>query len=176
MRVIEVDGVSFSLDLDRSPQLLIIICRPTLRSSQLISLELRLLNDTLSLLPQGMTLLFVVYIPHYPLHRLRVKLIQNATNWAIHANFDTDMFDTVPDSLQPSRSSLDMISISVSFIYYCSLDITSSITYSSSFQLTDLGPVDADAYDVVDDVNMVPIEVIPQLPAATKRLELEFEL
>jgi FtsP/CotA-like multicopper oxidase with cupredoxin domain len=26
-----------------------------------------------------------------------------SSNWAIHSNFDTDMFDTVPDSLQSSE-------------------------------------------------------------------------
>lgn len=29
-----------------------------------------------------------------------------SSNWAIHANMDTDMFDTVPDALQPSTSSI----------------------------------------------------------------------
>ena len=28
-----------------------------------------------------------------------------ASNWAIHANMDTDMFDTVPDTLNPSTPS-----------------------------------------------------------------------
>lgn len=27
-----------------------------------------------------------------------------ASNWAIHANMDTDMFDTIPDALNPSTS------------------------------------------------------------------------
>lgn len=27
-----------------------------------------------------------------------------SANWAIHANMDTDMFDTVPDTLNPSTS------------------------------------------------------------------------
>lgn len=26
-----------------------------------------------------------------------------STNWAIHANMDVDMFDTVPDALNPSK-------------------------------------------------------------------------
>jgi iron transport multicopper oxidase len=28
-----------------------------------------------------------------------------SSNWAIHANMDTDMFDTVPDTLNPSKLS-----------------------------------------------------------------------
>ncbi|KAF9003375.1 Fet3 protein [Cyathus striatus] len=73
------------------------------------------------------------------------------SNWAIHANMDTDMFDTVPDTLNPN--------------------ITSSITYDSSASITDNGTVDA--YHDVDDVSLVPIEVIPQYPPATKTIELE---
>ncbi|KAF9480958.1 ferroxidase [Pholiota conissans] len=71
-------------------------------------------------------------------------------NWAIHANMDTDMFDTVPPALNPN--------------------ITSSITYSSSASITDLGPIAA--YHDVDDVSLVPVEVIAQ-PLATKTIELE---
>ncbi|KAI0765253.1 Fet3 protein [Fomes fomentarius] len=71
-------------------------------------------------------------------------------NWAIHANMDTDMFDTVPPALNPN--------------------VTSSITYSSSASLTDLGFVDE--YHDVDDLSLVPIEVIP-LPPADRTIELE---
>ncbi|KAI9062216.1 multicopper oxidase [Trametes sanguinea] len=71
-------------------------------------------------------------------------------NWAIHANMDTDMFDTVPDTLNPN--------------------ITSSITYDSSASLTDLGTVDA--YHDVDDLALVPIEA-EELPLATRTISLE---
>ncbi|KAF8067721.1 Fet3 protein [Lyophyllum atratum] len=73
-----------------------------------------------------------------------------SANWAIHANMDTDMFDKVPDALNPN--------------------VTSSITYSSSAPLTDLGFVDA--YHDVDDLSLVPVEKIPQSPV-TKTIELE---
>ncbi|KAI0360410.1 Fet3 protein [Trametes cingulata] len=71
-------------------------------------------------------------------------------NWAIHANMDTDMFDTVPDTLQPN--------------------ITSSITYDSSKPVTDLGTVDA--YHDVDDLALVPLIAKP-LPPADRTIELE---
>ncbi|KAG5643712.1 hypothetical protein DXG03_009761 [Asterophora parasitica] len=74
-----------------------------------------------------------------------------SANWAIHANMDTDMFDTVPDSLNPN--------------------VTSSITYSSSAPLTDLGHIEE--YHDVDDVALVPVIVEPQLPPVTRTIELE---
>ncbi|KAF9448580.1 multicopper oxidase [Macrolepiota fuliginosa MF-IS2] len=73
-----------------------------------------------------------------------------SSNWAIHANMDVDMFDKIPDGLNPN--------------------VTSSITYSSSAPTTDLGFVDA--YHDVDDVSLVPTEKIAQ-PKATKTIELE---
>ncbi|KAG5721430.1 Iron transport multicopper oxidase fio1 [Termitomyces sp. T112] len=74
----------------------------------------------------------------------------SSANWAIHANMDTDMFDTVPDTLNPN--------------------VTSSITYSSSAPLTNLGFIDK--YHDVDDLSLIPVQVIPQVPA-TRTIELE---
>ncbi|GLB39058.1 putative ferroxidase [Lyophyllum shimeji] len=74
-----------------------------------------------------------------------------SANWAIHANMDTDMFDKVPPALNPN--------------------VTSSITYSPSAPLNDLGFVDA--YHDVNDTALVPAEKIPQLPPPTKTIELE---
>ncbi|KAA1476163.1 ferroxidase [Dentipellis sp. KUC8613] len=71
-------------------------------------------------------------------------------NWAIHANMDTDMFDTVPDALQPN--------------------ITSSVTYASGANLTDLGFVDE--YHDVNDTGLVPLVVVP-MPPSTRTIELE---
>ncbi|TBU58335.1 Fet3 protein [Dichomitus squalens] len=77
-----------------------------------------------------------------------------SANWAIHANMDTDMFDTVPDTLNPN--------------------VTSSITYSSSAPLNNLGTVDA--YHDVDDLALVPTDVIPLNPAdRTIELEVSFD-
>ncbi|EKM75832.1 hypothetical protein AGABI1DRAFT_79402, partial [Agaricus bisporus var. burnettii JB137-S8] len=73
-----------------------------------------------------------------------------SSNWAIHANFDVDMFDSIPPALNPN--------------------ISSSITYDSSSSITDLGTVDA--YDYVDDISLVPVVKVPQ-PRATKTIELE---
>ncbi|KAJ3506458.1 hypothetical protein NLJ89_g6860 [Agrocybe chaxingu] len=75
-----------------------------------------------------------------------------SANWAIHANMDVDMFDTIPPALNPN--------------------VTSSITYNASEPLTDLGFVDADAYHDVNDTALVPTIVVPQ-PAVTKTIELE---
>ncbi|PFH50518.1 multicopper oxidase [Amanita thiersii Skay4041] len=74
-----------------------------------------------------------------------------SANWAIHANMDSDMFDVVPPGLNPNA--------------------TSSITYSPSAPLTDLGFVNPDAYHDVDDISLVPVEVIPQ-PRASRTIEL----
>nr|AHD24915.1 putative laccase 2 [Flammulina velutipes] len=71
-------------------------------------------------------------------------------NWAIHANMDTDMFDTVPPALNPN--------------------VTSSITYSNSADTTDLGFVDE--YALVNDTGLVPMEVSTP-PRVTKTIELE---
>ncbi|KAI0634793.1 Fet3 protein [Trametes polyzona] len=71
-------------------------------------------------------------------------------NWAIHANMDVDMFDTVPPALNPN--------------------VTSSITYDASKSLTDLGFVDE--YHDVDDLALVPVQAVP-LPPADRTIELE---
>ncbi|KAH9941128.1 Fet3 protein [Epithele typhae] len=73
-----------------------------------------------------------------------------SSNWAIHANMDTDMFDTVPDTLNPN--------------------VTSSITYDSSTSHTTSGTVDE--YHGVDDLSLVPL-VAKALPAADRTIELE---
>ncbi|THU75690.1 Cupredoxin, partial [Dendrothele bispora CBS 962.96] len=81
---------------------------------------------------------------------------QNDTsaNWEIHANMDTDMFDTVPDTLNPN--------------------VTSSITYSSSASLTDSGFVDE--YATVEDTILVPVDKInPLPPTRTTELEILFD-
>ncbi|KAJ7098323.1 Fet3 protein [Mycena epipterygia] len=74
----------------------------------------------------------------------------STANWAVHANMDTDMFDTVPDTLNPNS--------------------TASITYDASLSVTDSGTIDA--YSDVDDISMVPLEAVPAL-AATRTIELE---
>ncbi|KAF9260572.1 Fet3 protein [Marasmius fiardii PR-910] len=71
------------------------------------------------------------------------------SNWAIHANMDTDMFDTVPPALNPN--------------------ITSSITYSPSSPVTS-GTVTE--YTMTNDLTLIPINKIAA-PSATKTIELE---
>ncbi|KAF8886132.1 ferroxidase [Infundibulicybe gibba] len=73
-----------------------------------------------------------------------------SANWAIHANMDIEMFDTIPPALQPN--------------------VTSSVTYNQGAPLTDLGFVDA--YHDVDDLSLVPLIKIAQ-PVATKTIDLE---
>ncbi|KAI8986650.1 Fet3 protein [Trametes punicea] len=99
-------------------------------------------------------------VAEYPIDLISITVAQRysilvtarndtSANWVIHANMDTDMFDTVPDTLNPN--------------------ITSSITYDPSAPLTDLGTVDA--YHDVDDLALVPIQVEP-LPLAQRTIEL----
>ncbi|GJE86451.1 multicopper oxidase FET3 [Phanerochaete sordida] len=75
-------------------------------------------------------------------------------NWMIHANMDTDMFDTVPPALNPN--------------------ITSSVTYDASKPITDLGTIDE--YHDIDDMALVPLDVEPMLPSTrTIPLEVTFD-
>lgn len=93
-----------------------------------------------------------------------------SANWAIHANMDTDMFDTVPDTLNPSTSRPSLSPRACRSLTPVHADVTSSITYNASASLTDLGFVDE--YTEVDDVSLVPVEVVP-MPNVTKTIELE---
>ncbi|KAI9507002.1 Fet3 protein [Russula earlei] len=67
---------------------------------------------------------------------------ETSSNWAIHANMDTAMFDHLPAALQPN--------------------ITASITYNSAVSQIDFGFVDT--YHDVNDTALVPIVVEPMLP------------
>lgn len=75
-------------------------------------------------------------------------------NWVIHANMDTDMFDTVPPGLNPN--------------------ITSSVTYNTSAPIADAGYIEE--YHDVDDISLVPTVVEAQLPPSTKTIELEVRI
>ncbi|ETW75786.1 Fet3 ferroxidase [Heterobasidion irregulare TC 32-1] len=105
-------------------------------------------------------------IEEYPIDLISVTVAQrysvlvtarndtNVTNWAIHANMDTDMFDTVPDTLNPNA--------------------TAFITYSASAPLTDLGTIDA--YSDVPDIDLVPLTVEAMPPVdETYELEVTFD-
>ncbi|KAJ7438371.1 Fet3 protein [Mycena galericulata] len=63
------------------------------------------------------------------------------TNFAVHADMDPSMFDTVPDTTI--------------------LNATASITYNSARRVTDLGTVDA--FPDVPDISMVPLKAVPAL-------------
>ncbi|KAK2465583.1 hypothetical protein APHAL10511_002475 [Amanita phalloides] len=67
------------------------------------------------------------------------------SNWFIHANMDTDMFDKVPPNLNTN--------------------LTSSITYNSSAPLAPSQTVDK--YYPVNDISFVPLVAIPQPPLTT---------
>ncbi|KAE9391811.1 Cupredoxin [Gymnopus androsaceus JB14] len=75
---------------------------------------------------------------------------ETSSNWAIHANMDTDMFDYVPDSLNPN--------------------ITSSVTYNDSTAIQDNGPIAQ--YTPIDDMTLVPKAPIAA-PEATRTILLE---
>ena len=89
-----------------------------------------------------------------------------SSNWAIHANMDTVMFDVVPPTLNPSTS-FPAVSQILSDLR---TDVTSTITYNASAPLTNNGFVDE--YHDVNDTALVPVIVMAQ-PAATKTIELE---
>jgi len=71
-------------------------------------------------------------------------------NWAIHANMDTALFDTVPCELNPN--------------------ITASITYKPQAPIKDDGFVET--YPPFDDTTLVPIVVEPML-RKTRTMDLE---
>ncbi|TFK49373.1 Fet3 protein [Heliocybe sulcata] len=106
--------------------------------------------------PQSVSMLNLAVAQRYSvLVYARNDTDSEAKNWAIHANMDTVMFDTVPDTLNPN--------------------VTSSISYttppSSLSQITQLDP--ADEYIDVDDTALVPVQAVPQLPPADRTIELE---
>ncbi|KAG0707940.1 Fet3 ferroxidase [Suillus ampliporus] len=74
-----------------------------------------------------------------------------SSNWAIHANMDTTMFDKVPSNLNPN--------------------VTSTITYSASSNLTNLSPVSS--YPTTNDSALIPVVVEPAV-SPTNTFELEF--
>ncbi|KAH9948017.1 Fet3 protein [Amylocystis lapponica] len=83
---------------------------------------------------------------------LVTALNDTSANYAIHADMDTSMFDTVPPTLNPN--------------------VTSSITYNHSAPITDYGG--ADAFLDVDDTAIVPLVAVPVYPS-TQTIALEFE-
>lgn len=95
-----------------------------------------------------------------------------SSNWAIHTNMDTTMFDVVPPTLQTS--------VCLSLVYLYSLlrctrsDTTSSITYAAGKTITDLSPVQS--YSMINDTALVPLVVVPQPEASdTVGLEIVFQ-
>lgn len=74
-----------------------------------------------------------------------------SSNWAIHANMDTSMFDRVPSTLNPN--------------------ITSTITYSASANTTNLTTISS--YTLVNDTSLVPFVALPA-PDPTDTLDLVF--
>ncbi|KAL5512657.1 hypothetical protein ACEPAG_2923 [Sanghuangporus baumii] len=82
---------------------------------------------------------------------LVTALNDTTSNWAIHANMDTGMFDTIPDDLNPNA--------------------TAQIIYSHSFTLSE--PQTVDAYVDTNDSALVPIEVVPQHSGNVRTIPLE---
>ncbi|KAF8551775.1 Fet3 protein [Imleria badia] len=100
-------------------------------------------------------------VQEYPTDMLSISVAQRysilvqarndtSSNWMIHANMDTTMFDTVPPTLQTN--------------------LTSSITYAAGQNITDLGPVQN--YTMTNDTALVPLDPIPQ-PVASQTIQLE---
>jgi iron transport multicopper oxidase len=92
----------------------------------------------------------------------------SSSNWMIHANMDTTMFDVVPPTLQISLYCSQ--SIRIHRLRCAQIDVTSSITYADGQNITDLGPVQS--YNMTNDTALVPVDPIPQ-PVASQTIELE---
>ncbi|KZT07992.1 multicopper oxidase [Laetiporus sulphureus 93-53] len=84
---------------------------------------------------------------------LVTALNDTTANYAIHANFDTSMFDTVPDTLNPNA--------------------TSYIVYNTSSS-ADVVENTVDGYLLTNDTLLVPYDPIGIVPA-TKTIPLYFE-
>ena len=94
-----------------------------------------------------------------------------SSNWVIHANLDTGMFDRVPATLKPSEFDDPVTKKTDRDVLI--LDITASITYNSSGPLT--SPSLVDAYHDMNDTSLIPIVVEPMLPVdRTIELEVSF--
>ncbi|KAG8216479.1 Fet3 protein [Butyriboletus roseoflavus] len=100
-------------------------------------------------------------VQEYPTDMLSISVAQrysilvqarndSSSNWMIHANMDTTMFDKVPPTLQTN--------------------LTSSITYAAGQNITDIGPVQN--YYMTNDTALAPVDSIPQ-PVASQSIELE---
>lgn len=101
-------------------------------------------------------------------YSILVQARNDSSNWMIHANMDTTMFDIVPPTLQTSVYHPQPIR---SHRLRCTqIDLTSSITYTSGENITDLGPVQN--YYMTNDTALVPVDPIPQ-PIASQTIELE---
>lgn len=97
----------------------------------------------------------------------------SAINWAVHANMDPGMFDTVPDTLALSASPVLYLSFrpSVNSFVVVISDATASITYASNFGFNE--PSTLPAYIPTNDTALVPISTIPQYPPANRTITLE---
>ncbi|KAH8110260.1 Fet3 protein [Phellopilus nigrolimitatus] len=71
-------------------------------------------------------------------------------SWAVHANMDTTMFDTVPDTLNPNA--------------------TASISYATGAPLEP--PATIDAYSETNDTALVPIPAVAQYAPAARTVPL----
>lgn len=60
------------------------------------------------------------------------------------------------------------------WFFFAFADVTTSITYAgadASASPTDLGPIDA--YEMIEDIQIVPLDVIPLLPPSSTTIEVE---
>ena len=100
-----------------------------------------------------------------------------SSNWAIHADMDTNMFDVVPPTLNPSKLSPPPSFISYQIFHFISsnqpIDITSSITYNSSAPLTNLNTTTIPTFHYVNDTSLSPTSPIPQ-PKSSKKFIVNF--
>ena len=94
-------------------------------------------------------------------------LNDTTSNWAIHANFDTTMFDTVPDTLNPSESQrLLFQQCNTDF----SLDATAQVVYSDSYSIST--PSTVDEYSDFNDTSLVPVPAIAQYDPPDRTIQL----
>lgn len=75
-------------------------------------------------------------------------------NFPIVGSMDTDLFDTIPDSLN--------------------YNVTSFLQYSSSAPLPD--PQEVDQFDPMDDMTLVPYDQAPLLPAPAQSITLDLTM
>lgn len=127
-------------------------------------------------------------IEEFPVNHLTLAVAQRysvlvtarndtSQNFLMHANFDSSMFDTVPEGLQLSEYRLKQRDpATVADVRCTSADYTSSVSYAAGNPMAPAETRGMELMELMDDFNMVPIVAQPQLiPNTHTELDVWFD-